>query len=489
MPSDTELHFLSACEQAELIRTRRISPLELVQSSLRRIERYDPVLRAYITVCAESALEAARGAEREIGAGRWRGPLHGLPFGVKDQIRTRGVKTTLGSRIETTPDMNYDAAVVERLKSAGAILIGKENLHECGKGGTNVFPFGQPRNPWDPERTASSSSSGSGIAPAAGFSSGSIGEDTGGSIRGPAAVNGVVGLRPPYGRVSRYGGVMYAWHSDTVGPVTRSVADNALFLSAIAGHDPRDTLTSTRPVPDYRAAMTGELRGLRLAVVREIAWPDGIDAGVRDAFEHALEVMKALGAEIGEVSLPWAKHAIPLQMLTSDVDAASMYAELLRTQWDRFDVGTRTRMATALLVPAAVSSRAMRARRVVRRQVLDALKEWDALVCPTHLGPPGLIDDTREKVESREDVAQRLILRRIGTHTFGAANVPALALPMGCTDTGLPYSLQIVGRPFGEETVYRVGDAYERATAWHDRHPDLERTLERRLAAAAGADA
>lgn len=481
MPTDPELHYLSACEQAELIRSRRVSPVELVQSCLARIERYDRVLRAYISLCAEPALQAAREAEREIAAGKWRGPLHGLPFGVKDQICTRDVRTTLGSHVDSGRSMNFDAAVVERLKAAGAILIGKENLHEFGKGGTNVFPFGQPRNPWDPERTASSSSSGSGIAPAAGFTSGSIGEDTGGSIRGPAAVNGVVGLRPTYGRVSRYGGVMHAWHSDTIGPVTRTVADNALFLSAIAGHDPRDSLSSVRPVPDYRVALSGDLRGLRLAVVKEIAWADGVAVEVRGAFERALTVLRELGAEIGEVSLPWAKHAIPLQMLTSDADAASMSIDLLRNQWDRFDVGTRTRMATALLVPAPVYSRAMRGRAVVREQILAALRQCDALVCPTHLKVPGLIDDTREKVETHTDVAQRLILRRIGTHSFGAANVPALALPMGHTAHDLPLSLQIVGRPFAEDTVYRIGHAYEQATPWHRRHPDLERTLLSRL--------
>jgi aspartyl-tRNA(Asn)/glutamyl-tRNA(Gln) amidotransferase subunit A len=481
MPTDTALHYLSAVEQAELIESRRISPVELVRSCLERIERYDGVLRAYITVCAESALDSAREAEGEIAAGRWRGPLHGLPFGVKDQICTRGVRTTLGSNVQSGRGMDFDAAVVERLKAAGAILIGKENLHEFGKGGTNVFPYGQPRNPWDPERTASSSSSGSGIAPAAGFTSGSIGEDTGGSIRGPAAVNGVVGLRPTYGRVSRYGGVMHAWHSDTIGTITRTVADNALFLGAIAGHDERDPLTSVRAVPDYCAGLTGDLRGLRLAVVKEIAWADGVAADVRSAFERALVVLKERGAEIGEVSLPWAKHAIPLQMLTSDVDAASMSIELLRTQWDRFDVGTRTRMATALLVPGSVYSRAMRARAVVREQILAALREWDVLVCPTHLKAPGLIEDTREKVETSEDVAQRLILRRIGTHSFAAANVPALALPMGHTTNDLPLSLQIVGRPFAEGTVYKVAHAYEQATPWHRRHPDLDRTLGARL--------
>jgi aspartyl-tRNA(Asn)/glutamyl-tRNA(Gln) amidotransferase subunit A len=483
--SDDELYFLSARAQGELIRTRKISPVELVGGYVDRIRRYDPVLRAYITVCAEQALAAARVAEREIAAGRYRGPLHGLPFGVKDQICTAGVRTTLGTRVITGRSSDVDAAVIEKLKAAGAILIGKENLHECGKGGTNVFPYGQPRNPWDPERTASSSSSGSGIAPAAGFCSASIGEDTGGSIRGPAAVNGVVGLRPTYGRVSRYGAVMYAWHSDTIGPVTRTVADNALVLSVIAGHDERDALSSARPVPDYLGALTGDLRGLRLAVVREIARVDGVHPDVSEAFERSLDVLRSLGAEIGEVSLPWARHAIPLQMLTSDADSASMYLEALKTQWDVFDVGTRTRMATAMLVPAPVYSRAMRARALVRGQVLAALKEWDALICPTHHKPPGLIDDTREKVESKADVAERLILRRIGTHTFGASNVPTLALPMGFSrEEAMPLSLQIAGRPFNEETVYRIGHAYEQATVWHTRHPDLDRTLARFTGAA-----
>jgi aspartyl-tRNA(Asn)/glutamyl-tRNA(Gln) amidotransferase subunit A len=479
--SDAELCFLSAAAQGELIRARRLSPVELARAYLERIERYNPVLRAYITVAAEQALAAAQEAEREIAAGNYRGPLHGLVFGAKDQICTSGVRTTCGTRVETGHVEDIDAAVVEKLKRAGAILIGKENLHECGKGGTNVFPYGQPRNPWNPERTPSSSSSGSGIAPAAGLCSASIGEDTGGSIRGPAAANGCVGLRPTYGRVSRYGAVMYAWHSDTIGPVTRTVQDNALFLSAISGHDARDPLSSDREVPDFSAALGRDLRGLRLAVVREIARVDGVHPDVSTAFEHSVETLRSLGAEIGEVSLPWAKHAIPLQMLTSDADAASMYIEALRSQWDVFDVGTRTRMATALLVPAPVYSRAMRARAVVRQQVLDALSQWDALICPTNNKPAGLIDETKEKVESKADVAERLILRRIGTHTFGASNVPALALPMGFSGDGLPLSLQIAGRPFDEATVYRIGHAYEQATEWHTKHPDLERTLAQRL--------
>ena len=475
--ASNDLVFLSVARQAELIRSRAVSPRELVAAYLARIERYDGVLRAYITVCAEQAMTEAVQAERDIAAGNYRGPLHGIPFGVKDQLCTRGIRTTVGSKIMADHVPDYDATVVTRLIRAGAILIGKENLHEFGKGGTNYFPYGQPRNPWDPSRNPGSSSSGSGIAPAAGLCSGSLGEDTGGSVRGPAAACGVVGLRPTFGRVSRHGGMMYGWTADTIGPITRTVEDNALFLGAIAGHDENDALSSPRPVPDYVSSLKNGIRGVRLAVVTEMARPEGVHPEVRAAFETALAVLKELGAQVSEVTLPWARHAIPLNMMTSDADVASMFLPLLRARWDDFDVGTRTRMATAALVPAAIYSRAMRARAVVRGQILDTLTQYDALLCPTSLRPPASIDDAREKVESKDDVAQRLILRRITTHPFGTANVPTLAVPMGFTSEGLPLSLQIAARPFAEEAVYRIGHAYERATQWHAQHPDLERTL------------
>jgi len=478
MPGSPDLCYLSAAEQGRLIRDRRLSPVELVSACLERIGRYDGVLRAYITVLSEQALAQAREAEREIAAGRYRGPLHGIPFGVKDQLCTKGIRTTLGSRILADWVPDHDAAVIERLRAAGAILIGKENLHEFGKGGTNVFPFGQPRNPWHPAHNPASSSSGTGIAPAAGLSSGSIGEDTGGSVRNPAAANGAVGLRPTFGRVSRHGGVMYGWTADTLGPITRTVEDNALFLQAIAGHDPRDPLSSDRPVPDYSKALAGDLRGVTLGVVREMTWPDGVHADVRAAMEAALDVLRGLGAAVKEVSLKLAKHSVPLQLLTSDSDiAAMMLKRWLRTRWNDFDVGTRTRLAAGCLVPAVVYHRAMRARVLVRREILDTLAGCDALVCPTALAPAGRIEAAREQVESQDDMDTRVMLRRISAYPFSMANVPAIALPMGFSKSGLPLSLQVAAKPFDESAVFRVAHAYERATPWHARHPDLERTL------------
>ena len=428
-----ELTLLSASEQSRLIRDRKLSPVELMQASLARIERWDPMLRAYITVCGDAAMNAARVAEREIAAGRWRGPLHGLPFGVKDQLNTRDVLTTLGSKVLANNVPDHDATVIHRLKAAGAILIGKENLHEFGKGGTVDFPYGQPRNPWNPAHNPAGSSSGT-------------------------------------------GGIMYGWTADTIGPLTRTVEDNALFLKAIAGHDPQDPLSSTRPVPDYAATLNDGVRGMKLGVVRELSWPDGANVEVIAAMREAIRVFESLGATVREVSLARAKYAVPLQLLTSDSDIATMMLrKWLRTHWSDLDVGTRTRLAAGCLIPAAVYHRAMRGRALVRREVLDVLGGVDALICPTNLHPPGLIEAVKETVDSEEAMEKKVLLRRISTYPFSMANIPALALPMGFTKTGLPISLQIAAKPFAETTVFRIAQSYEESTAWHAQHPNLSK--------------
>jgi aspartyl-tRNA(Asn)/glutamyl-tRNA(Gln) amidotransferase subunit A len=471
---------MSCWEQAELVRTRSISPVDLLKAYLDRIEAFDGVLRAWITVRPEAALARARKAEAEIGRGECRGPLHGIPYGVKDQMHALGFPTTLGTRVleESETVAPCTATVIERLDSAGAILLGKQNLHEFGKGGTIDFPFGQPRNPWHPNYSASSSSTGSGIAPAAGMCGFSIGEDTGGSIRGPASCNGVVGMRPTYGRVSRFGGVMHAYTSDTFGPLARTVRDAANVLQAIAGHDPRDPLSSARPVPDFSARLGQSIEGVRLAVFREIAWGPGTSSEVKNAFAAALDLLRSLGAEINEVSLPLARHAVSLQLLTADADVASWFLQnYLRDRYDRFDAGTRTRLAAAALIPAAAYNRAMRARVLVRRQVLDALRHCDALICPTNITAPKLIQAVQEKVSSAEEVGSRLLERRISVYPFSLSNVPAISVPCGFSKAGLPIGLQFAARPFAEDRLFSIAHAYEQAAGWHAIHPDLPATL------------
>ena len=477
--TENELAYMSITEQAVLIEKKEISPVDLVKLYLKRIEKWDGILRSWITVCGERALNQAKKAETEIAKGNYRGPFHGIPYGVKDQLCTRDIPTTLASIIQKDFGGGINAAVIDKMDKAGAILLGKNNMHEFGKGSSISFHFGEPRNPWNIEHESSKSSTGSGIAPAAGLCSGALGEDTGGSVRGPAWANGVVGIRPTYGRVSRYGGLMYAWTSDTIGPLTRTVADNALFLGAIAGHDPRDPLSSTRPVPDYQKSLTGDLKGLKLGLVREMSVGETLHPEVEKSLKNALEVLKSLGAIIEEVSLPKIKYAVPLQLLTSDADVASVFVQKwLRRHWDQFDVGTRTRIAAAALIPASVYSRAMRGRVLVRREILDAFKTYDALIGLIHFVPPLPLEASREKIDTKEDVASRIYKHmRICTYPFSVANIPAISVPAGFTEEDVPLSIQIGAGPFDEEMVYRVSHAYEQATNWHMRHPNLEKTV------------
>ena len=477
----TDIHYLTALEQANLIKSRKISPVELVDASLARIECSDDRLNAWTQVDPEQALAAARTAEKEISAGHYRGPLHGLTFGVKDQMHAKGFLTTLGTRVLSEEEMQpgEQATIINRLRGAGAILLGKQNLHEFGKGGTIEFPYGQPRNPWNLEHTASSSSSGSGIAPAAGHCSFSIGEDTGGSVRGPASCNGIVGLRPTHGLVSRHGGVMYAYTSDTFGPMARTVADTAAVLQVMAGHDPRDPISLRHEVQDYSAQLDAGISGLRLAVVKEMAWGEGTDPEVRAAFSAAVDTLREAGAVIEEISLPLARWAVPLQLLSADADVAAQFLNrYLRDRYDRFDVGTRTRLAASSLIPATVYSRAMRARVLVREQVLAATRQYDALLTPTNLTPPKLIEAAQEKVSGDHDIVARLIERRICHYPFSLSNVPAITVPCGfSTQGGVPIALQIAGKPLAEPTLFRIGNAYQKHTDWHRQHPDFANML------------
>jgi aspartyl-tRNA(Asn)/glutamyl-tRNA(Gln) amidotransferase subunit A len=305
----------------------------------------------------------------------------------------------------------------------------------------------------------------------------SIGEDTGGSIRGPASCNGVVGMRPTYGRISRFGGIMHAYTSDTFGPLARSVKDCAIVLGAVSGVDHADPLSSPKPVPDFAAGLTGDIRGLRIGIVREILHGEGTHPEVMDAMQVAFDVLRSRGAILEETSIPLAKWAVPLQFLSADADVASFFLRnYLTDRYDRFDVGTRTRLAASSMVPAVIYNRAMRARQIVRAQVIDTLSRFDALVCPTNVMPPRKIEDARETVgDDDDDMVRRLLLRRISLYPFSLSNVPALSVPAGFSSAGLPLALQIVGKPFDEATVLNIGHAFETDTPWKDRHPDLAR--------------
>ena len=475
---DNQVIFKPAWAQANLIRAGQLSPVALIRASLDQIESTDSTLRAWISVDKDRAMHLAEVAEKEIRAGGWRGPLHGLPFGVKDQMHAIGFPTTLGTRVLDPEEMAppYTATVIDRLEDAGAILLGKQNLHEFGKGGTINFPYGQPRNPWNTDYNASSTSTGSGIATAAGHCSFSIGEDTGGSIRGPSSVNGVCGIRPTFGRVSRHGAVMAAYTSDTIGPMARSVKDLAMVLRAIAGHDPKDPLSAREPVPIFDEELgdaTQDLEGVKVGVVEEIANPS-VHPEVAASFEAAIRTLEGLGATVRPVSLPLAKWAVPLQMLTADCDVAAWFkGKYLKDRYFRFDVGTRTRLVASSLIPASVYSRAMRARRIVRRQLLDAFQHVDVLITPTNVTPPKKIEDAQERVGDEADMVPRLIQRRISLYPFSLSNVPAMSIPMGFSKDRLPLALQIAAKPFAESTVFRVGQAFQSVTDWHRQHPSI----------------
>ena len=470
-----DLAFRDATELAHLVRTKQVSPVELVRLYLDRIERLDGRLRAYIAVCGDEALGAARRAEAAVQAGGRLGPLHGVPFAVKDQFDTQGLPTTMGSRVRRDAQAAIeDATVVARLRAAGALLLGKLNLTEFALGGTREFPYGQPRNPWNLDHDPGGSSSGSGIATAAGLCGFAMGEDTGGSVRSPASWCGVVGVRPTWGRVSRHGVFPLAWSLDAAGPLSRSVMDSALVLGIIAGRDDREPTTSRRPVPDYAGALSEGISGLRLGLVRELTAGPETQPEVRAAVEAAAVRLGALGATVEEVSLPLLPLAGAVFMALADSEGAGLHARWLRERPGDYDAGTRRRLAAAGLLPAGLFHQAQRARVLIRRQLLDALGRYDALLAPmAHTAAPPIAAG-QAPITSKTDVGPRFFTRRSYASPASLAGTPALAVPCGFTTTGLPIALQVIGRPFDEATILTIAHAYEQATEWRRRRPPVD---------------
>ncbi len=462
-----DIPFLTVAGLGELIRTGEVSPVDAVQAYLHRIESLNGDIRAYLTITAEQARQAAREAEAEISGGQYRGPLHGVPVAVKDQIYTEGIRTTGGSPVfgEFVPE--YDATVIARLKEAGAVLLGKLNMTEFATTGLS-HQFDPPRNPWARDRSSGGSSSGSGAATAAFMCAASLGEDTGGSVRFPAAWCGLAGLRPTWGLVSRYGVMPGVRSMDTIGPLGRTVEDCAILLQAIAGHDPQDRLTRRESPPDYRAALTGDIRGLRFGILREVLDAPSVDAGTRQSVLDAANALAGQGAEVKEVSVPLAAHAGPINGGIR-VEAPTTYRNLLQERARDIAHDNRIGYLTNAIMPAAYYYKAIQLRTLLRAQVLQALQDVDLLLSPT-AGVPAQPLAPDPEITGRENVNRTPYLL---TTVPSLANIPALAVPCGFSDEGLPLSLQLAGRPFDEATVLRAGHAYEQATGWHTRRPPV----------------
>ena len=458
----SDIPFLSAAELSRLIGTKEVSPVEATQAYLDRIDDLDFKFNAYLTVCREQALSDARASEQAIARGNYLGPMHGIPVAIKDQFWSKGIRTTGGSRILADFVPNEDATVIANLKRAGAVILGKTNLTEFAIGGGGQR-FRTSRNPWDLDMHTGGSSAGSGAATAAFLCATSLGEDTGGSIRIPASFCGLVGLRPSWGLVSRYGVMRGVWSMDAAGPMSRTVEDAAITLGAIAGHDPADPYTWTAPVPDYQRALEGSIRGVRVGVVREHMESDDTEPEVRDVVARATAVLGELGASVEEVSLPLSAHAAIITMTSIYVEPAATHRQWIRERIQDYGFTNRVGLLTGSIMPAQAYYKAQKLRTLLRQEVLDSLQKFDVLVGPT-LGRPAQPLD----IYDRES-----LLRRRFSLTFMAnvASAPAVSVPCGLSPQGLPIGLQIGGRPGGDGTVLRVAHAYEQATQWHTMRP------------------
>ncbi|HXH22109.1 MAG TPA: Asp-tRNA(Asn)/Glu-tRNA(Gln) amidotransferase subunit GatA [Dehalococcoidia bacterium] len=489
----SELHYLTISEARDLLDRREISSAELTRAVLERIEAVDPSIRAYVTVTSDLALDQARAADERIARGQ-ADALTGVPVCVKDVIVTNGVRTTCSSRMLENFVPPYDASVIERLKAAGAVMVGKSNMDEFAMGSsTENSAFFPTHNPWDLERVPGGSSGGSAAATAAGECLFALGSDTGGSIRQPAALCGVVGVKPTYGRVSRYGLVAFASSLDQIGPFTRTVRDAALVLNAICGHDRRDSTSAPLDVPDFTRSLTGDLKGLRVGVPKEYL-PDNLDAGVRKAFLAAIDEVERLGAEVDfEVSLPSTDAALAVYYVIAPSEAsanlarydgvkygysyqggASMWENMERTRQYGFgdEVKRRIMLGTYALSAGyydAYYLKAQKVRTLIRREFDAAFARYDVLLTPVSPTPAF-------KIGEKVDDPFAMYLSDIFTLPVNIAGLPGMSVPAGFVEIDgkpLPVGLQVLAKPFDEATMLRVAHAYEQATSWSTRRPPV----------------
>ena len=469
--SSQELCFLTLADQARLIRERKASPVEVLSSVLGQVERTDRQVNAYITVTAERALEEARRAEVEIGRGEYRGPLHGIPIALKDLFYTREVRTTAGSKILKDFVPAEDATVVARLREAGAVIVGKTNMHEFAFGPLNTNPhFGDCHNPWDLERVTGGSSGGSAAAVATSMCSAALGTDTGGSIRIPAAWCGVFGIKPTYGRVSRYGAIPCAWSMDHMGPLCKSAEDAALVLGAIAGWDARDPASSREPVPDYGALLRQPVAGLRVAILREYV-ADPTEPEVLEAFMGAVDVLRQLGLRVEEVSIPEVEAAIGASTAIMFSEVAAYHEDNLRTRPDDYGTDVRVRLEQGLMIAATDYVKGQRVRRLITDRFLDLMPQYDAVVCPTVPAAAPRLDQELVRFDGLMEPRSATATRH--TRLFNLTGQPAASVPCGFTSDGLPVGMQVATAPFAEDVALRIAHAYEMSTDWRSRIPPV----------------
>ena len=462
----TDLHWLTAAEISHAYAAGRLSPVEVVQALLARIEKHDRHLNAFIDVGAERALDAARAAEKEIRARRTLGPLHGVPVGLKDIIDIAGLRTSCHSKIRHNHVARQDAAVVSRLRAAGAILLGKLSLHEFAYGGPSFdLPFPPARNPWNRDHHPGGSSSGSGAATAAGLVPLTLGTDTGGSIRNPAGACGIVGLKPSYGLVSRRGVFPLAFTLDHVGPLARSVQDIALLLNAIAGHDAADPGSSAAEHPDFTRDLDRGVQGLRIGVVRHFHERDmEADSAVAASIEEAARLLAREGAAVRDITLPTLNEISGVHRVILMSEAWAIHTTWLKEQPENYAASTRRKLLGGAFLTAGDYVHAQQHRGRIIAAVNDAFNDVDVLLTANAMDPACRIDD-------EESIARTYPRQARGP--FNLTGHPALAMMSGLSKEGLPLSIQLVGRYNDDATLLRVASAYERAGGWTTRHPPM----------------
>jgi aspartyl-tRNA(Asn)/glutamyl-tRNA(Gln) amidotransferase subunit A len=463
----TALTDLSLRDIAQRLRRKEVSPVEVTQACLDRIQAVEDKLTAFVTLTADTAMEAARQAEREIVAGQWKGELHGVPVALKDLYDIKGLPTTSSSKVRANYLAPDDSACTDRLRQAGAVIVGKTHTHEFAYG----ISTPTTRNPWSIEHMPGGSSGGSAAIVAARGCYMGMGSDTGGSIRIPASVCGTVGLKPTYGRVSRYGVTSLSWSLDHVGPLTRTVADAAVCLNALAGHDPRDPGSADEPVTDYTAALGKGVKGLRLGVPRNHYF-EHVDPELEALVRAAIDWLHAEGVEVREIEIPLADQIMAVEFGLCLPEASAYHMEMLRDRPDDYQPDVRLFLEAGELVPATRYIQALRVRQVMKDAWRRLFDQVDAIIAPAVAAPATKVG--QESVtwpDGTEEPITPLFVRL--SAPANVTGLPAMAVPCGFTQAGLPVGFQAIGRPFDEVTVIRIGDAYQRTTDWHMRAPAL----------------